>query len=259
MKSQYVIRQSDIAGYSPANHTGTFNQRLIGKETVGARKMEVLIGTITKTHGALAHAHPSLDQAGYILEGEGLVESDQGHRVLRTGDWALFPLGMPHRFTVLSDVLRTVVVYAPPYQENADASIPCDGAVTESKFNRLPPVVPAEQTIEPHGYLLTALRPVISPARGGTRYLEAFEVAMRAGGGKEDGDASDTEQVLHLLHGEVRGSINREAFSAGSGDWIFIPAAARWTIYADSDVAALLLRAADFTTPAADALDSVPV
>ncbi len=31
-----VIRAADLAAYSPANHTGTSNVRVIGPETVGA-------------------------------------------------------------------------------------------------------------------------------------------------------------------------------------------------------------------------------
>ena len=47
-----VIRAADLAAYSPANHTGTSNVRVIGPETVGATALEVLVGTIVKSHGA---------------------------------------------------------------------------------------------------------------------------------------------------------------------------------------------------------------
>ena len=33
---KYLVRPSDVTPYSPANHTGTRNYRLIGPETVGA-------------------------------------------------------------------------------------------------------------------------------------------------------------------------------------------------------------------------------
>ena len=52
MRSRYLVRQSEVKPYSPANHTGTRNFRLIGPETVGAKGVEVLIGLITK-HGIL--------------------------------------------------------------------------------------------------------------------------------------------------------------------------------------------------------------
>lgn len=40
-----VIRPSELPGYSPANHHGTTNVRLVGPET-GARHMEVVLGEI---------------------------------------------------------------------------------------------------------------------------------------------------------------------------------------------------------------------
>ena len=55
-----VVRSADLAAYSPANHTGTSNVRVICPETVGATALEVLIGTIVKSHGAKPHAHPHL-------------------------------------------------------------------------------------------------------------------------------------------------------------------------------------------------------
>ena len=44
--SKYRVRQSEVTPYSPANHTGTQNFRLIGPETVGAKQVEVLIGEL---------------------------------------------------------------------------------------------------------------------------------------------------------------------------------------------------------------------
>ena len=34
--ARYFVREDEIAGYHPANHTGTLNKRLIGPETGGA-------------------------------------------------------------------------------------------------------------------------------------------------------------------------------------------------------------------------------
>ena len=36
--SKYRVRQSELTPYSPANHTGTKNFRLIGPDTVGAKQ-----------------------------------------------------------------------------------------------------------------------------------------------------------------------------------------------------------------------------
>lgn len=40
----WLVREADVPGYHPANHTGTLNRRLIGPDTVGARGVEVLLG-----------------------------------------------------------------------------------------------------------------------------------------------------------------------------------------------------------------------
>ena len=54
---RYLVRPADVAPYSPANHEGTRNFRLIGPETVGAKQLEVLVGEVEKGKGALPHAH----------------------------------------------------------------------------------------------------------------------------------------------------------------------------------------------------------
>ena len=58
--SPFVRRVADVPGYSPANHTGTVNRRVIGKETVGARRLEVLLGDVASA----ARAHPAAPGAG---------------------------------------------------------------------------------------------------------------------------------------------------------------------------------------------------
>ena len=74
--SPTVVRAADLAAYAPANHTGTSNVRVIGPETVGATALEVLVGTIVKSHGARPHAHPHLEQCAYMIEGPGESEAE---------------------------------------------------------------------------------------------------------------------------------------------------------------------------------------
>ena len=47
-RGRYFIRTADVPGYSPANHTGTLNRRLIGAESVGARNIEVASPSSTR-------------------------------------------------------------------------------------------------------------------------------------------------------------------------------------------------------------------
>jgi mannose-6-phosphate isomerase-like protein (cupin superfamily) len=125
MKSRYVVREADARPYHPANHTGTTNRRLIGADTVGARQLEVLLGVIERNEGALPHAHPGIEQVGYVISGHAEVEIGEGDArevaEIGPGDACFFPADVMHRLRVLGDdPLRILVVYAPPYEESPD-------------------------------------------------------------------------------------------------------------------------------------------
>ena len=117
MKYKHLVRQSDITPYSPANHTGTKNFRLIGPETVGAKQVEMLIGEVGRGKGALPHAHPGIEQVCYLLEGEAHVEIAGEKFEMKAGDTCFFPADEMHLFIVTSDRARVMVIYAPPYLE----------------------------------------------------------------------------------------------------------------------------------------------
>jgi len=118
-KPSWIIREQDVEGYSPANHHGTVNRRLISAQTVGARHVEVLVGTIEKNQGALPHAHPGIEQVCYLLSGSAVVEVDGERGELSPGDCCYFPPEKKHVFTVTSDEpARLLVIYSPPYEEN---------------------------------------------------------------------------------------------------------------------------------------------
>ena len=99
--------------YSPANHTGTRNYRLIA-----SKNLEVLIGEIERGEGALPHAHPGIEQVAYLLEGTAEVEVGGESFAMRAGDTCFFPADVPHRFQATSDKVRVMVIYSPPYLEN---------------------------------------------------------------------------------------------------------------------------------------------
>ena len=117
MTKSHRVRQSEVAPYSPANHTGTRNYRLIGPETVGAEQVEVLVGEIERGKGALPHAHPGIEQVCYLLEGEAQVEVAGEKFEPAPGEACFFPAGAQHLFTVTSDKARVLVSYSPPYLE----------------------------------------------------------------------------------------------------------------------------------------------
>lgn len=119
MKPKYLVRQADVMPYSPANHTGTKNFRLIGPETVGAKQVEMLIGEIERGKGALPHAHPGIEQVCYLLEGEAHVEIGGEKFEMKAGEACFFPADTMHVFLVTSDKAKVMVIYAPPYGEDA--------------------------------------------------------------------------------------------------------------------------------------------
>ena len=104
-----------MAPYSPANHTGTKNYRLIASE-----KVEVIIGEIERGEGALPHAHPGIEQVCYLLEGASQVEVGGEKFEMRPGDACFFPADVPHRFRASSDKVRVMVIYTPPYLEKPE-------------------------------------------------------------------------------------------------------------------------------------------
>lgn len=119
--SKYRVRQSEVTPYSPANHTGTKNFRLIGPETVGAKQLEVLIGELERGKGALPHAHPGIEQVCYLLEGEAHVEVNDRKSSekfeMKAGEACFFPPDAMHLLIVTSERARVMVIYSPPYLE----------------------------------------------------------------------------------------------------------------------------------------------
>ena len=116
-KSPYIIRAGETPSYSPANHTGTKNYRLIGKHN-GAKYMEIALGDIERHAGSPAHAHPDLEQAVYILEGEAIAGVDGVDHHVKAGDMMFFPAKVFHDIRVLTERIKLLVIYAPPYGED---------------------------------------------------------------------------------------------------------------------------------------------
>ena len=117
--SAFIRRLADVPAYHPANHTGTTNHRLISRDTVGATQLELLHGAIEAGEGATMHAHPGIEQACWILEGEAEVEIGGEVSRIGPGDCCFFPADTMHRLQVVGDrTLKVLVIYAPPYGEN---------------------------------------------------------------------------------------------------------------------------------------------
>ena len=119
MTSKYLVRPQDVAPYHPANHTETSNQRLVSRHNVGAQRMEVILGTLGKSGGALPHAHPGVEQVCYLLEGTAHVEVGDESFDMTPGDTCFFPADVMHKLEVTSEhPVKLLVIYSPPYEEN---------------------------------------------------------------------------------------------------------------------------------------------
>jgi quercetin dioxygenase-like cupin family protein len=114
---KYVLRPEDVPAYSPANHSGTKNYRLVSPGVNGARYMEIIYGDIERHAGAVAHAHPDMEQATYVIDGEATVEVDGVKHKVSKGDLLFFPAKIFHDIQVITDRIKLLVIYAPPYEE----------------------------------------------------------------------------------------------------------------------------------------------
>src|SRR3989475_6043950 len=114
--SPYVVRQDAVTPYSPLNHEATVNRRLVGRDNVGARQLEVVLGVVARGGGALKHSHPGIEQACYVLEGRARVEvGDDYVDEVGPGDTVFFPAGAPPVVTPISGGPgKGLVVFAPP-------------------------------------------------------------------------------------------------------------------------------------------------
>jgi quercetin dioxygenase-like cupin family protein len=117
-KSPYIIHPYEQESYSPANHTGTKNYRLVGPKINGAKYMEIALGDIERHEGSPPHAHPDLEQAVYIIEGEAMAGIDGVDHHVRAGDMMFFPANVFHSIKVLTERIKMLVIYSPPYGED---------------------------------------------------------------------------------------------------------------------------------------------
>ena len=119
-KTRYVMRADEMPSYSPANHTGTKNTRLVSQALNGARFMEIIVGEVEKGAGVSTHAHPGMEQAQYFLEGEAEVTVDGETFHARAGDLCFFPADVFHSVRATTPTMKVLIIYSPPYGESPD-------------------------------------------------------------------------------------------------------------------------------------------
>ena len=115
--SDCIVRVEQLEPYSPEAHQGTVNRRIIGKETVGSKKLEMVLGTVSPDGMAEPHFHTGIEQVIYVLEGRAEVEMLGGAQAVEPGDTVYIPPGEMHKVTVLGDKsAKFIVLYTPPIQ-----------------------------------------------------------------------------------------------------------------------------------------------
>lgn len=117
MKRVHVIMPNDVQPYSPPNHTGTVNRRLIGKGSVASQNAEIVLGCISRGGEALPHTHEIQEQFIYILSGEGVISSGGEDQSLAPGSLAYIPAGVAHGIAALSEKLEMFIIYSPPLEK----------------------------------------------------------------------------------------------------------------------------------------------
>ena len=112
---RYHVRAADVPAYAPSGHGGTLNQRLIALENVGARRMEVVLGTAQPGGGSVPHVHADMEQACYLLEGTARAQVDGQSFDMVAGDMCFFPAGSSHNMVTTGDSpAKVLVIYSPP-------------------------------------------------------------------------------------------------------------------------------------------------
>jgi quercetin dioxygenase-like cupin family protein len=91
----------------------------VGPQVNGAKYMEIVLGDIERNEGSPAHAHPDLEQAVYILEGEAIAGIDGVDHHVRAGDLMFFPARVFHSIKVVTERIKLLVIYSPPYDEDS--------------------------------------------------------------------------------------------------------------------------------------------
>jgi len=112
---KYITHMKELFPYRPPGHSKTTNYRLLGPGPGGSDRLEVILGQIEYGVQADPHAHPDLEQAFFVLEGNAAVEIAGETEVVGPDDFIYLPPGTPHRVTPLEgSPLRILIIYSPP-------------------------------------------------------------------------------------------------------------------------------------------------
>lgn len=113
-----IEAMEEIDTYSPPNHSGTTNRKLV--ERNDCELFEMVHGTIEPGGVAERHSHEFEYQAMYILGGTASIAFDDGPgEIAKKGCIVRIPPGTEHFVESLGpEPLQLLIVYSPPLQSN---------------------------------------------------------------------------------------------------------------------------------------------
>jgi quercetin dioxygenase-like cupin family protein len=115
-RSEFVVRHAEVEVYSATSHTGRVSWRLINLQTLGARNLKVLRGTLQPGKAIVPHPHPKLDQFCYIQRGTARVTVAGMAVTLAAGDICFFEADGDREILVTSThPAEIIVIYLPSY------------------------------------------------------------------------------------------------------------------------------------------------
>ncbi|MBU1276303.1 MAG: cupin domain-containing protein [Proteobacteria bacterium] len=104
----------DIPAFSPPHHTGTVDRKLV-HDGAGAEHMAIWHGEIEPGGTAEEHVHQDMEQAFYVLGGEGLFTLEQQAHRLAKGGLIFVPPKVPHSIVSTGEVsLQMLIIMSPP-------------------------------------------------------------------------------------------------------------------------------------------------
>lgn len=112
-KRQAVIRNiAEVPWRQFPNHFGgALSKPLVMPETTGSLHLDYRISMYQPMAYVEAHSHEIQEQVYHVIEGEGLMEIDGKHHVVRKHDFIFLPPGVKHSIanTGLVDLVFLVV------------------------------------------------------------------------------------------------------------------------------------------------------
>ena len=112
-KRQAIIRNiAEVAWQQFPNHFGgALSKPLVRPETAGSQHIDYRISMYQPMAYVERHKHEIQEQVYHVIEGEGLMEIDGRHHVVRKHDFIFLPPGVEHSIsnTGLVDLVFLVV------------------------------------------------------------------------------------------------------------------------------------------------------